>query len=165
MKKIGLLILFFSVFSFVNAQEAMYASEIEVEEVNNVVEINWMPSFKEAINKARTEKKPILVYFTGSDWCGPCIRLDENLFSTEEFKQFSDENMVLYKADFPKNKDLVTPENNATNQQLSSRYAQTSFPTMIMINDKGEVLGRKNGIYMTEYYYPFFKEITASYKK
>lgn len=167
-KTILSLALFLGAFAFINAQEAMTASEvevIEVEEVKEPVQINWQASFKEALSKSRSESKPILIYFTGSDWCGPCKILKSKLFDTEEFKTFSDENLVLYKADFPKNKDLVAPHNRATNEQLSSRYSQSSFPTMIMINDKGEVLGRKNGIYMTEYYYPFFKEITTKYKK
>ncbi|MDY0781092.1 thioredoxin family protein [Tenacibaculum sp. IB213877] len=130
----------------------------ENETTANTIDITWEVTFKDAVKKARKERKPILIYFTGSDWCGPCMRLDKDLFHTEKFKQFADENMILYMADYPRNRDLVTPENKSTNEELSARYAQTSFPTLIMINDKGEVLGRKNGSYMTEYYYPFFEE-------
>lgn len=166
MKKIVLsLVLVVCSLSFIHAQEDLITPEVEVDELVEPVIINWQNSFKSALNKSRKEKKPILIYFTGSDWCGPCKILKSKLFNTKEFQDFSNENLVLYQADFPKNKDLVAPDNRNTNEQLSNRYKQNSFPTMIMINDKGEVLGRKNGIYMTEYYYPFFEEIATKYKK
>lgn len=168
MKKVFLLVaVLCGVFTTTIKAQEMVASEIEIvegEAVKEPIKIEWQSSFKEALSKAKSEKKPILIYFTGSDWCGPCKTLKSKLFDTEKFKDFSDKKMVLYKADFPKNKDLVAPDNRVINEQLSSRYAQSSFPTMIVINDKGEVLGRKNGIYMTEYYFPFFEEITRSYK-
>lgn len=157
MKKIFLsLVVLFSV-SFMNAQE--FSGDF----VNEDIDIKWEKNFEKAVKKAKKEHKPILVYFTGSDWCGPCKRLDKNLFHTEKFKEFSEENLVLYTADFPRNTDLVSNENKKTNKQLSSRYNQESFPTMIMIDENGNMLGRKNGSYMIEYYYPFFESITKNY--
>lgn len=164
MKKAVLIIaLFFSGIAFVNAQESIQEEVIEVN-TEATIAIGWQATFKEALIKARKEKRPILIYFTGSDWCGPCKRLDKNLFHTEKFKKFSDEKLVLYMADFPRNTDLVSPANRATNKELSLRYGQSSFPTMIMINEKGEILGRKNGSYMIEYYYPFFEESLTRHK-
>lgn len=164
MKKVILTIaLFFSVTALVSAQKSVGKENIIVDEKTESF-IKWQTTFKDALMKSRLEKKPVLIYFTGSDWCGPCKTLDENLFHTEKFKKFSDEKLVLYMADFPRNADLVSPANKATNKELSTRYAQTSFPTMVMINEKGEVLGRKNGSYMIEYYYPFFEESLARNK-
>lgn len=172
MKKITLLIaLFFSVTTMVNAQNTIETPEEEettdeiilVEDEPEIV-LDWQVNFKQALLKAKAEKKPLLIYFTGSDWCGPCIQLRGMLFNTEEFKEFSDEKMVLYKADFPRNTDLVSPENRATNKELAIRYAQTSFPTMILVNERGEVLGRKDGVYMADYYYQFIKEALSRHR-
>ncbi|TYP97559.1 thioredoxin-like protein [Tenacibaculum adriaticum] len=166
MKKLILgLGMFIGVVSFLNAQSTVVSNGDEVEQTKeNLIQIDWQSTFKEAVKKAKKEHKPILIYFTGSDWCGPCMELDKNLFHTEKFKAYSKENMVLYLADYPRNKDLVTAKNKATNEELSRRYAQTSFPTLIMIDENGNVLGRKNGSYMVEYYYPFFEEISNNYK-
>lgn len=128
------------------------------------IEIAWRTTYEDAVTKSKETQKPILIYFTGSDWCGPCIKLDEELFHTEKFKKFSDNHLVLYQANFPRNKDLVTEENQHKNKELSLKYAQTSFPTMILVDDEGYLLGRKNGTYMAEYYYPFFEEIIRNYK-
>ena len=119
----------------------------------------WEPTFEEAVNKARDEQKPILIYFTGSDWCGPCKRLEQDVFSTDKFIKTADESFVLYKADFPRNVDLVTIENKKMNEQLSTKYNQTSFPTMLFINQYGTTLGRKNGVYMSDSYFYFFDDI------
>ncbi|MBS9773666.1 MAG: thioredoxin family protein [Tenacibaculum sp.] len=136
--------------------------EVIVEEPEII--LNWENSFRDAVQKSRIEKKPILIYFTGSDWCGPCIRLKETLFKTEKFKDFSDKNIILYKADFPRNKDLVSPEIREANNELVSRYGQSSFPTMIIVNEQENVLGRKDGAYLADYYYNFFNEVLARYK-
>ncbi len=142
-------VLFFSI-SSVLAQETIH--------------INWQPTLETAIKKSKEENKPILVYFTGSDWCGPCINLDRSLFHTEKFKKFSDENLVLYMADFPMNKDLVSKENREINKQLSEKYGQSSFPTILFIDDTGAEFGRKSGSYLPEYYFPFFEEIANQFK-
>ena len=147
------------------SQDVVYANneETNIQEVLSPV-VHWEKTFQDAITKAKTEKKPILIYFTGSDWCGPCIQLDKNLFHTDKFLSYSKDHLVVYIADFPRNTDLVSKENKKTNKQLSKKYKQESFPTMIIIDDKGNVLGRKNGTYMAEYYYPFFKDAVTKYK-
>lgn len=158
MKKLILLLCVLGTFAL-NAQSSINEGFGTSNAVTNEVVVNWQSSFKQAVMRAKAEKKPVLIYFTGSDWCGPCKRLDKELFQTEKFKAFADKNLVLYKADYPINVDLVSPENKVTNSELSKRYSQKSFPTMIVINSKGEVLGRKNGKYMSEFYYPFFEEV------
>ncbi len=159
-KVIVTLITILSVF-YVNAQ---YTNETtEVVEPSEQIHIEWQENFEQAIEKAASENKPILIYFTGSDWCGPCKRLDKELFHTEKFANFSNENLVLYTADSPRNRDLVSKENTKMNKKLSRKYNQTSFPTMIMVNASGSVLGRKNGSYMTDYYYPFFEDIVNTF--
>ncbi|WP_317192546.1 thioredoxin family protein [Flavobacterium flabelliforme] len=63
---------------------------------------NWNSSFVEAQKKAVTENKNILLVFSGSDWCAPCIKLDKTIWKSEEFNKEATENWILYKADFPK---------------------------------------------------------------
>lgn len=149
-------LLFAMSFVFTQAQSSD-GNGSTVKEIN----IEWQENFNTATKKAKSEKKPILIYFTGSDWCGPCKKLDKELFSTEKFKKFSDTNLVLYKANFPYNMDLVSAKKRITNTKLSERYNQSSFPTIIVINEQGEVLGRKNGSYLADIYYPFLKEACA----
>ena len=77
------------------------------EEFKEEVVLNWTSTFKKALKKSKKEKKPILIYFTGSDWCGPCKVLDKKLFHTGKFKAIADQELILYEADHPRNKNLV----------------------------------------------------------
>ncbi|TCI84385.1 thioredoxin family protein [Tenacibaculum sp. M341] len=146
---------------FVIVIVAFISNSFAQETANHVI---WEPTFKEALEKAKSEQKPILIYFTGSDWCGPCIQLDKELFHTEKFETFAKEKMVVYMADFPRNRDLITSDARKINKELSKKYKQTSFPTMVIIDAKGNVLGQKNGKYMAEYYYPFFEEVVRAFE-
>lgn len=143
--------------SYLHSQETVNNNAVE----NHMedVKLDWVSSFKKAKKKAKKQNKPILIYFTGSDWCGPCIKLDKKLFHTEKFASYAKENMILYMADFPRNKDLVKDKVRKVNKALSQKYSQREFPTLIMVNHKGEELGKKRGMYMIDYYYPFFDEV------
>ena len=65
----------------------------------------WMTDWEAAKAKSKAENKPILINLTGSDWCGWCIKLEKNVFSTKEFKEFAAKNVILMEADFPKKKE------------------------------------------------------------
>lgn len=162
MKRIIFSFLVFSIAtgtSFSQQQEDVEVAEFVKEEIV----LNWVSSYKEALKKSKNENKPVLIYFTGSDWCGPCITLDRKLFHTEKFKTFADNNLILYMADYPRNLDLVDAETKEANIKLKKKYKQTAFPTLLMVNHKGKLLGTKKGVYMTEYYFPFFKSIVDKY--
>ncbi|CAM1374356.1 thioredoxin family protein [Tenacibaculum xiamenense] len=118
----------------------------------------WELSFELAKKRAKQEKKPILIYFSGSDWCGPCIKLDNELFHTEKFVSFYEDKFVLYLADFPRNKDLVSDEARKINKKLSKKY-NNSFPMVLIINRKGKVLGERRGSYLPDSYYSFFESV------
>ncbi len=142
----------------------LYASHsIAQENQDSITYLKWENSFKNAQKKSKKEKKPILIYFTGSDWCGPCIDLDRKLFHTEKFKKFADENLILYMADVPRNRDLVSKKTRKVNNKLIKKYRQKAFPTIVMVNHKGKKLGIKKGMYMTRYYYPFFESVVFNY--
>ena len=131
----------------------------EVEDIS----LNWMSTYKEALKKSKKEDKPVLIYFTGSDWCGPCKILDEKLFHTEKFKSLSDKDLVLLEVDIPRRRDLVAPEKMKENLYLQKKYKVKAFPTLMIINHRGKKIAEKKGFVMTEYYYPFFESVINKY--
>ena len=86
--------------------------------------------------EARRHGKPIMIFFTGSDWCGWCMRLDEEVLSTSEFRTWSRENVVLVKADFPHHRELSAAEEQAADR-LSKTYKIEGFPTVVFVNEIG----------------------------
>ena len=101
----------------------------------------WSTDF-EAAKKASVEKKlPILADFSGSDWCGWCIKLDSEVFAKKEFKEFAKDNLVLFLADFPRKKqqDEKIKKQNA---ELSKKYAIEGFPTVLLMDAEGKVFAR-----------------------
>ena len=109
--------------------------------VNLLAAEGWLTDFEAAKKQAAEENLPILVDFSGSDWCGWCIKLDNEVFSQDEFKDYAEENLVLFLADFPRSKPQ--PEDiQKQNKALSQKYGVRGFPTVLLLNAGGEVLGR-----------------------
>ena len=100
----------------------------------------WLTDIKQAKDQATSDKKLILVDFTGSDWCGWCIKLDREVFSKPEFKDYADKNLVLLEVDFPKRKELSANQ-KAHNMELAERYGVQGFPTIIVLNGEGRKVG------------------------
>lgn len=89
-----------------------------------------------AFQKAALDQKFVLLFFTGSDWCSNCLRLEKNILSQTEFVEFANENLVLLNADFPQRKKL-SPEQTVQNESLAEKYnPQGSFPTLLLINSE-----------------------------
>ncbi len=108
-------------------------------------EATWLTNFEEAKKIALKEGKPILLDFTGSDWCPPCKALHKNVFSTEEFAKEAAGKYVLVELDFPRTKQIA-PEVKAQNSELQKKYAITGYPTVLLVDAKtGEVFGRTVG--------------------
>lgn len=105
---------------------------------------NWQTDFEKAKAQAQKENKNIILVFSGSDWCAPCIKLDRAIWQSEEFKKES-QNWVIYKADFPKKKDnQLSPELTAANKKLAEKYnAAGNFPLVVVLDKNGKVLGMK----------------------
>jgi len=102
------------------------------------IEMVWLTDFQEAQRVAAAEKRPILVDFSGSDWCGWCIRLDEEVFSQAAFQEYARKNLVLFVADFPRGKEL--PEKlQAQNEELAKKYGIRGFPTVLLLDAAGGV--------------------------
>jgi protein disulfide-isomerase len=96
----------------------------------------WLTDFKQAQEKAKADNKLMLVDFTGSDWCGWCIRLDREVFTKPEFQAYAEKNLVLMEVDFPRGK-AQTAEQKAQNQQLAMQHGVQGFPTIIVLNAEG----------------------------
>lgn len=104
----------------------------------------WMTDFAKAKEKAQEENKSVLMDFTGSDWCPPCIKLDKEVFQTKKFKEFAKENLVLLKLDFPRRKQLPD-EQKEHNENLAEEFSVRAFPTIVIATAKGKELGREMG--------------------
>jgi thioredoxin-related protein len=98
--------------------------------------------FDKAKQEAKQEHKFILLNFSGSDWCGPCIRMHKDIFSAASFENFAGTNLVLVNADFPRlKKDRLPTELQEQNDHLADIYNKTgSFPCTVLLNAEGKVL-------------------------
>ena len=106
-------------------------------------ELTWLTDLDEAKKVATKENKKLLVDFTGSDWCGYCIKLHKEVFDTPEFEKFA-KDYVLVELDFPKRKEQPAAE-KAKNQAAQKKYGVNGFPTVIIINSSGKALNRAEG--------------------
>ncbi len=98
----------------------------------------WSTNLEKAFEKARTENKSVLVEFTGSDWCPPCIAMRKNVFSKKAFVDAASKNFILVELDFPKgDKEL-----KERNQPLADKYRIEGFPTVILFDSEGKEFTR-----------------------
>jgi thioredoxin-related protein len=107
---------------------------------------NWQTDYKKAQEEAKTNKKLLLVDFTGSDWCGYCIRLDREILSKPQFKDYASKNLVLLEIDFPRAK-AQTPTLKQQNQRLAEEYQIEGFPTIVVLNGQGRKVWRYDGYF------------------
>jgi uncharacterized protein YyaL (SSP411 family) len=108
---------------------------------------NWQTDFEKARQSARADHKLILLNFSGSDWCGPCIRLHEEIFESKSFTQFAAESLVLVNADFPRlKKNQLPKEQQRKNDQLADIYDKGGiFPLTLLMTPDGKVLKKWQG--------------------
>ncbi|MEO7097974.1 MAG: thioredoxin domain-containing protein [Luteolibacter sp.] len=98
----------------------------------------WSTNLEKAFKQAKAEKKSILVEFTGSDWCPPCIAMRKNVFSKKEFVDAASKNYILVELDFPKgDKELADK-----NQPFAEKYKIEGFPTVILFKPDGKEFNR-----------------------
>lgn len=101
----------------------------------------WITDFKAAQDQARAENKLVLINFTGSDWCGWCIKLKDEVFSTKQFKDYAAKNLVLLEVDFPRKKPQ-TPAQKQANQDLQKKYGIRGYPTIVVLDGAGKQVGQ-----------------------
>lgn len=102
---------------------------------------NWGSDFAAALKSAAASKKVILADFTGSDWCPWCVKLDGEVFKTDVFKAFAKENLILFVADYPNEKEL-SKEVVEQNRKLAEKYGVEGFPTVLLLDENGKELAR-----------------------
>jgi thiol:disulfide interchange protein len=98
----------------------------------------WSTDLDKAFEKARSEKKSVLVEFTGSDWCPPCIAMRKNVFSKKEFVDAASKKFILVELDFPKG----DPDLKKKNDPLAEKYKIEGFPTVILFTPEGKEFTR-----------------------
>ena len=103
----------------------------------------WQTDIVHAKELAQERGHNIILVFQGSDWCAPCIKLEQEIWSTEEFKSYAKEHFVMLKADFPKRKKNALPEDQQeANNKLAEMYnKQGFFPFVVVLDEEGKVLG------------------------
>ena len=111
------------------------SSIVSEEDYNKI----WLTDFNEAKAKALEEQKPILIDFTGSDWCGWCVKLEEEVFSQTDFIKFASESLVLVEIDFPKKK-VQSEELKVQNKALAEKYSIRGFPTVLLLSHDAELI-------------------------
>jgi thioredoxin-related protein len=105
------------------------------------VAASWLTDFNAAKAQAGREGKTVLINFTGSDWCGWCIKLKQEILSQPEFEAFADKHLVLVEVDFPKRKPL-SPAQQQVNRNLAGQYRVDGFPTLVFVNAQGQEIRR-----------------------
>jgi thioredoxin-related protein len=114
--------------------------------LSKIASAEWQTDYAKALAKAKTENKRVLLDFTGSDWCGPCIELNKKVFSTKEFRAFADKNLVFVEVDYPRGKkqsaELVTQ-----NEKLAKEYGidEKGYPTLVLLDPSGRKIRELNG--------------------
>src|SRR6266853_5825857 len=103
-------------------------------------ELKWLTDVPKAVQQAKEENKLVMLDFTGSDWCGWCIKLNKDVFATQEFADYAKKNLVLVEVDFPRHKELAADQKKA-NQALQEKYKIEGYPTIIVLNPEGKKLG------------------------
>jgi len=122
----------------------------------------WLDNINDAQKLAAGSHQLILVYFSGSDWCVPCIRLRKDLLESEIFGQYAATQLLLVRADFPRNrKNRLSPAQVKINEALAERYnPDGKFPYILVLDGTGRVLKDWDG-YINETPRQFILELAT----
>lgn len=105
----------------------------------------WHENFSVAKKVGVAQNKPILVYFSGSDWCKSCAKLDQSTLIMPGFQKRAKESLILMNADFP-NEAVQDTKTQQQNNQLREQYGVSGFPTMVLVNaSSGEQIAKFSG--------------------
>ncbi len=122
----------------INAGSACCPSTtIETKDENSL----WLTDFEKAKKLAKEKNLPILIDFSGSDWCGWCIKLEEEVFDKDQFKAWAKENVILFMADFPRRK-AQSEKIKKQNQKLAQQYGVRGFPTVLILDKDAKKIGQ-----------------------
>lgn len=120
------------------------ASLVAFSAASMAAESGWLTDYEAAKKQAKEENKPILIKFTGTDWCGWCIKIEKEIFSKEEFKAYAKENLILMEVDFPEKKKQ-SAEVKEQNKKLDKEFKIEGYPTIFLIDSEGKKLSEDIG--------------------
>lgn len=103
-------------------------------------QINWQTNYEQAVSQAKASNKPILLFFTGSDWCGWCKKIDQEVFVTPEFANVAGDKFIFVKVDFPLSNPLP-PNVDAQNKELQKKFDIRGFPTIVLLDPNQQQIG------------------------
>lgn len=103
--------------------------------------LEWLTDLPTALVRAKKENKAVLLDFTGSDWCGWCMKLKSEVFDQFDFAVYANANLIMVEVDFPRRKTLSLQQINA-NENLASKYGIEGYPTIIVLNSEGQQIGK-----------------------
>jgi thioredoxin-related protein len=109
-------------------------------------ESDWLHDYPKAQEEAKTNHKLLFLNFTGSDWCGWCIKFDKEVLSQPQFKNYAHDNLVLLELDFPRRKSQAVEEKKQ-NVQLAQQYEVLGFPTIVVLNGNGQKVWQFDGYF------------------
>lgn len=102
----------------------------------------WLTDFEKAKEATKTQNRHMLIDFSGSDWCGWCIKLDKEVFTQKAFQDYAKDNLVLMLADFPNDKSKQSAQVQKQNKKLADEFGVRGFPTVFVLSPEGKVVGR-----------------------
>ncbi len=97
----------------------------------------WTMDYDAALKLAKEKNLPILINFTGSDWCGWCKLMDESVFAKKEWQEYAAEKLVLVTIDFPQDQSIVPQKWVARNEELSAKWGIKGYPTYVLLASDG----------------------------
>jgi protein disulfide-isomerase len=107
-------------------------------------DLNCGTDLPKALAQAKADKKMVLMDFTGSDWCGWCMKFDKEALSTDKFSDYAKSHLELVVVDFP-NKKPQSDALKAANKALGDKYGVDGYPTFVVLNADGKEIGRQVG--------------------
>jgi protein disulfide-isomerase len=100
--------------------------------------IIWLTNYEEAVNQAKLQTKPMLLFFTGTGWCSACAKLETEVFFTQIFTEAAGNKFIFLKLDFPQDRGSLPSQIVAQNRQLLRKFDVRSFPTVILLDAAGQ---------------------------
>ena len=107
-------------------------------------EAGWSTNYTKALEQAKAQNKPVLLDFTGSDWCGWCMKMKKETLDKPEFKKYAQQNLVLVEVDFPQMKQQPATV-KSQNQKLKQEFKVNGYPCFVLVDKEGKELGRQGG--------------------
>jgi protein disulfide-isomerase len=102
--------------------------------------VTWSTDYQAALAQAKSEKRNVMLFFTGSDWCSWCKKLNKEILSTPEFSKYAAEKLILVELDFPRSKAQPAGV-KAQNAKLQNEFKIEGYPTVIVLNNAGKKVG------------------------